>query len=124
MTELHLTEPRQEGSMPDRGTGAALLEAARTFRSRILTERDHIEAARRIPEDIAQDLAHAGFFRIHLPEVYGGLDLTQCKRWRFSRSWRRRTPRSLGACGTATLIGPRPNSRARPREPSMPTRMS
>jgi indole-3-acetate monooxygenase len=76
MTEPHLTEPRQEGSMPDRGTGAALLEAARTFRSRILAERDHIEAARRIPEDLARDLAHAGFFRIHLPEVYGGLDLT------------------------------------------------
>ena len=62
--------------MPERGTGAALLEAARTFRSRILAERDHIEAARRIPEDLARDLAHAGFFRIHLPEVYGGLDLT------------------------------------------------
>src|SRR6266404_8641540 len=75
MTELHLTEPRQEGSMPDRGTGAALLEAAKTFRSRILAERDHIEAARRIPEDMARDLAHAGFFRIHLPEAYGGLDL-------------------------------------------------
>jgi len=62
--------------MPDRRTGAALLEAARTFRSRILAERDHIEAARRIPEDLARDLAHAGFFRIHLPEVYGGLDLS------------------------------------------------
>src|SRR5258708_32297179 len=72
MTEPHLTEPRQEGSMPDRGTGAALLEAAKTFRSRILAERDHIEAARRIPEDLARDLAHAGFFRIHLPEGYGG----------------------------------------------------
>src|ERR1700724_3689541 len=76
MTEPHLTEPRQEGSMPDCGTGAALLEAARTFRPRILAQRDHIEAARRIPEDLARDLAHAGFFRIHLPEVYGGLDLT------------------------------------------------
>ena len=62
--------------MPDRETGTALLEAARTFRSRILAERDHIEAARRIPEDLARDLAHAGFFRIHLPEVYGGLDLS------------------------------------------------
>src|SRR6266404_1706795 len=121
MTELHLTEPRQEGSMPDRGTGAALLEAAKTFRSRILAERDHIEAARRIPEDLAQDLAHAGFFRIHLPEVYGGSISRQWKRWRFSRSWRGRTPRSLGACGAATLIGPPPNSRPRPREPSMPT---
>jgi alkylation response protein AidB-like acyl-CoA dehydrogenase len=62
--------------MPDRETGTELLEVARTFRSRILAERDHIEAARRIPEEIARDLAHAGFFRIYLPEVYGGLDLT------------------------------------------------
>jgi indole-3-acetate monooxygenase len=62
--------------MPDRETGTELLEVARTFRPRILAERDHIEAARRIPEEIARDLAHAGFFRIYLPEVYGGLDLT------------------------------------------------
>src|SRR6266404_5650483 len=47
--------------MPDRETGTELLEVARTFRSRILA---------------ARDLAHAGFFRIYLPEVYGGLDLT------------------------------------------------
>jgi alkylation response protein AidB-like acyl-CoA dehydrogenase len=62
--------------MPDRETGTELLEVARTLRSRILAERDHIEAARRIPQEIARDLAHAGFFRIYLPEVYGGLDLT------------------------------------------------
>ena len=38
-------------------------------------ERDRIEAARRLPEDLARDLARAGFFRIFLPEAYGGLDL-------------------------------------------------
>src|SRR5215813_8262871 len=62
--------------MPDAPASAALLEVARTLRPRILAERDRIEGARRIPEDIARDLAHAGFFRIYLPEVYGGLDLT------------------------------------------------
>src|SRR6266436_7044312 len=62
--------------MPDHGTNSALLEVARALRPRIIAERDRIETARRIPEDIAQDLAGAGFFRIFLPEAYGGLDLT------------------------------------------------
>ena len=55
---------------------AALLEAARGFRPRLIVERDRIEAARRLPDDLARDLARAGFFRIFLPKAYGGLDLT------------------------------------------------
>jgi hypothetical protein len=62
--------------MPDTQIGAALLEAARAFRPRIIADRDRIEASRRIPEDLAQELARAGFFRLLLPEAYGGLDLT------------------------------------------------
>ena len=62
--------------MPDTGTGNTLLEVARTLRPRILAERDHIEASRRLPADLTQELARAGFFRIFLPEAYGGLDLT------------------------------------------------
>ena len=54
----------------------SLLEVARRFRPRILAEADRIEASRRLPEDLARELAHAGFFRIFLPAVYGGLDLT------------------------------------------------
>jgi alkylation response protein AidB-like acyl-CoA dehydrogenase len=57
------------------GTDCPLLEAARTLRPRILAERDRIEAARRLPEDLARDLARRGFFRMHLPAAYGGLDL-------------------------------------------------
>ena len=62
--------------MADKGTGAALLEAARLLRPRILAERDSIEAARRLPEDLTRELARAGFFRIYLPAAYGGLDLS------------------------------------------------
>ncbi|MGC2415750.1 MAG: acyl-CoA dehydrogenase family protein [Stellaceae bacterium] len=62
--------------MPDHDTSSALLGVARAFRPRIIAERDRIETARRIPQDIARDLASAGFFRIFLPDAYGGLNLT------------------------------------------------
>jgi indole-3-acetate monooxygenase len=55
--------------------GAALLAAARALGPRILAERDRIEAGRRLPEELARELAGQGFFRIFLPEAYGGLDL-------------------------------------------------
>ena len=64
------------GAMPDTATGTGLLEVARALRPRIIADRDRIEAGRRLPEDLARDLATAGFFRICLPAVYGGLDLT------------------------------------------------
>ncbi|MBV8121661.1 MAG: acyl-CoA dehydrogenase family protein [Alphaproteobacteria bacterium] len=62
--------------MPETDSAAALLDAARSFRPRILAERERIEDSRRVPEDIARDLAHSGFFRIFLPAAYGGLDLS------------------------------------------------
>jgi alkylation response protein AidB-like acyl-CoA dehydrogenase len=55
--------------------GAALWAAARALGPRILAERDRIEAGRRLPEELARELARQGFFRIFLPEAYGGLDL-------------------------------------------------
>lgn len=67
---------RNEEQIGGEGAGVALLDSARTFGPRILEERERIEAGRRIPEDLARDLARAGFFRISLPAIYGGLDLT------------------------------------------------
>jgi indole-3-acetate monooxygenase len=58
--------------MPDN----PLLDVARRFRPRILAQRNRIETDRRMPEELARELAGAGFFRISLPEAYGGLDLT------------------------------------------------
>lgn len=62
--------------MGDTANGAELLATARELRPRILSQRDAIEASRRVPEDLARELARAGFFRIFLPAAYGGLDLT------------------------------------------------
>lgn len=61
--------------MSGTGTSSALLEVARSWRPRLIAERDRIEAMRRLPEAFARDLAQAGFFRIFLPKAYGGLDL-------------------------------------------------
>jgi indole-3-acetate monooxygenase len=61
--------------MASGAAGSPLVEAARAFRTRILAERERIEAGRRLPEDLTRELARAGFFRIFLPAVYGGLDL-------------------------------------------------
>src|SRR5499426_2092365 len=62
--------------MTNRGQETKLMESAKAFRPRILAARERIEAERRLPEDLARELARAGFFRIFLPAAYGGLDLT------------------------------------------------
>ena len=61
--------------MPGAGAGPELLDIARTFRSRILTERDHIEVCPPATGRSRARPGQAGFFRIFLPKAYGGLDL-------------------------------------------------
>jgi indole-3-acetate monooxygenase len=62
--------------MRNTANGTALLSTALDHRPRIIARREIIESSRRLPEDLAHDLAVAGFFRIFLPAAYGGLDLT------------------------------------------------
>ena len=57
------------------GEATRLMEAAKTFRPRILAQREGIEAGRRLPEDLVRELAHAGFFRISL---VSGCQLATC----------------------------------------------
>ena len=49
------------------GSATSLLEAARALKPRILRDRESLEAARRLPDDLAAELARQGFFRIFLP---------------------------------------------------------
>jgi indole-3-acetate monooxygenase len=52
-----------------------LLETARALGPEIRSRSAEIEAARRVPADLAARLAKAGFFRMLQPAVYGGLEL-------------------------------------------------
>jgi alkylation response protein AidB-like acyl-CoA dehydrogenase len=52
-----------------------VLAAARRFAPRVATRSEEIEAARRLPADLARELAEAGLFRMVVPETYGGFEL-------------------------------------------------
>lgn len=52
-----------------------LLAAAHALAPRISARSNEIETARRLPADLARELAQAGFFRMLVPEAYGGFEL-------------------------------------------------
>jgi alkylation response protein AidB-like acyl-CoA dehydrogenase len=56
--------------MPAHSTAIA---AAKDLAPAIAARADEIEAARRLPADLAHDMAAAGLFRMIVPQVYGGL---------------------------------------------------
>jgi alkylation response protein AidB-like acyl-CoA dehydrogenase len=53
---------------------ADLVAAARSFHAELLARAGEIESGRRLPADIAQRFAEAGFYRACVPEDYGGLE--------------------------------------------------
>jgi indole-3-acetate monooxygenase len=58
-------------------SGAAVdtVAAARAMHGELRGRADEIERARRIPADLSAGFARAGFYRMCVPEVYGGLEL-------------------------------------------------
>ena len=52
-----------------------LLAAAEALFPRLSARSDEIESARRLPPDLAAELARDGFFRMMIPESLGGLEL-------------------------------------------------
>jgi indole-3-acetate monooxygenase len=56
-----------------------LLEAARTITPTLTQRAAELDAARRLPADLAQTLAQQGFFRMVLPTEYHGLELAPAR---------------------------------------------
>src|SRR5688500_1933852 len=52
-----------------------VLASVRQFAPKVAARSEEIEAARRLPADLARELAEAGLFRMVIPEAYGGLEL-------------------------------------------------
>jgi alkylation response protein AidB-like acyl-CoA dehydrogenase len=105
------------------GAAVTLLHVARTFRPRIVAERDHIEAGRRLPENLTRELARAGFFRIFLPAAYEGLDLTPMEAMEvYEELARADASVAWCVCGTETSTGRPRTSRRTLRKKSSPTR--
>ena len=69
MNEAPRTSKTTAGAQTD--TRSAARELAPTLRERA----DEIEEGRRLPEDLSARFASAGFYRMCVPEVYGGLEL-------------------------------------------------
>lgn len=55
-----------------RRTPLVELEALRALSTKITSRSEECEAARRLPDDLAAELARAGLFRIMVPALYGG----------------------------------------------------
>jgi alkylation response protein AidB-like acyl-CoA dehydrogenase len=51
------------------------VEAAEKMRAPLRARAAEIEAARRLPRDLSDEFAAAGFYRMCVPEAYGGLEL-------------------------------------------------
>ena len=52
-----------------------MLASIRELAPRVAARSEEIETARRLPADLAQELAQAGLFRMIVPEAYGGLEM-------------------------------------------------
>ncbi|WP_375765369.1 acyl-CoA dehydrogenase family protein [Archangium gephyra] len=52
-----------------------VLAAARQLAPKAAARSEEIETARRLPADLAQELAQAGLFRMVVPEAYGGFEM-------------------------------------------------
>ncbi|MCY1077701.1 acyl-CoA dehydrogenase family protein [Archangium lansingense] len=52
-----------------------MLAAIRELAPKVAPRSEEIETARRLPADLARELAQAGVFRMAVPEAYGGLEL-------------------------------------------------
>lgn len=78
-----------------------LLAAAVELSPRLSARSDEIENARRLPPDLATDLARAGFFRMMIPQVHGGLELHPAVSFQVMEA----LSRADGSTGWCVMIG-------------------
>jgi alkylation response protein AidB-like acyl-CoA dehydrogenase len=77
-----------------------LVAAARDMTKEIRERADEIEAARRLPRDLSERFAAAGFYRTCVPEVYGGLELPPAETMRGIEA----IAEADGSCGWCIFI--------------------
>ncbi len=65
-----------DGVTTEPATASSLRHTADGFVETLRNRADEIEAARRLPADLAGDLARAGFFGMLIPEAFGGLEVS------------------------------------------------
>jgi alkylation response protein AidB-like acyl-CoA dehydrogenase len=78
-----------------------LLTTVQQLAPRITARSEEIEAARRLPADLAQELAQAGFFHMFVPEAYGGLELHPARSIEIIEA----LSRADGSTGWCVMIG-------------------
>lgn len=77
------------------------LEAARALAPEIRGRADEVEQARRLPPDLSRRFAEAGFYRMCVPEAYGGLELPPADTMRTIEV----LAQADGACAWCVFIG-------------------
>ncbi len=79
----------------------ALIREAAQLAGELRQRGDEIEAARRIPEDISNTMARAGFYRMFVPRSLGGLELAPATGCRVFET----LARGDASCGWVAFIG-------------------
>src|SRR6056297_336011 len=79
------------------GPLASALEMAPMLRERA----PEIEAARQLPRDLSERFARAGFYRMCVPEIHGGLELPPAETMQTIEA----LARADGACAWCVFIG-------------------
>ncbi len=80
---------------------ADVVGAAHALDKEIRERADEIEAARRLPKDLSDRFAEAGFYRMLVPEAYGGLELPPAETMEAIET----LARADGSCGWVAFIG-------------------
>lgn len=82
-------------------TPGGILAAAGALAPELRERADAIEAERRLPADLSQRFAEAGFYRMCVPEIYGGLELPPAETMETIET----LARADGACAWCVFIG-------------------